>query len=260
MEGKRNQGVLHKYLTEAAEEVMTKGLRLSERLYVPEPFDETKKEEIAERRRRKLAVLQRTDADAQLKMALVLGEFKGSDVAAGGRRIWIKHMPGAPLLVDLATWKRIERVYGSLLEARDADTTYKARVMMCGLIYAKREHIYQLDTASFMLTTRQWIPIEGVHELEMISLLVEQKRSFVKPLRYDAKSASVFPNALLLDTGSTATPLHVISGFMHPRESALKLLALKTDGDPPWVWQTGETMPPLPRCGGGSGTHQNTHR
>lgn len=47
MEGKRNQGVLHKYLHEAAENVMAKGVALAERLYVPEPFSEAGKAEVA---------------------------------------------------------------------------------------------------------------------------------------------------------------------------------------------------------------------
>jgi len=38
MEGRRHQGVLHKYLTEAARGVVLKGTALDERLYVPEPF------------------------------------------------------------------------------------------------------------------------------------------------------------------------------------------------------------------------------
>ena len=58
MEGKRTQGVMHKYLLEAADGIQTKGVTLSERLYVPEQFHEEHKSEIAERRRSKLAVLQ----------------------------------------------------------------------------------------------------------------------------------------------------------------------------------------------------------
>lgn len=42
MEGRRNQGVIHKYLHEAAADVLVKGLRLCERLYVPEPFSEAR--------------------------------------------------------------------------------------------------------------------------------------------------------------------------------------------------------------------------
>lgn len=47
MEGRRNQGVLHKYLLEAAREVTVKGLTLTDRLYVPEPFSETGRSDAA---------------------------------------------------------------------------------------------------------------------------------------------------------------------------------------------------------------------
>ena len=246
MEGKRNQGVLHKYLTEAAEDVMTKGLRLSERLYVPEPFNEATKSQTAERRRSKLAVLQSAEDDTQFKMALVLGEFKGSEATALGRKVWVKHMPDAPLLINAKAWERIERVYGNLFEARDADTAHKPRVVMCALIYARREHTYQIDTASFMLTTDHWIPIEGMHELDLIYALIEHKRRFMKPLRYDAKNAALFPNALLLDVGETPMALHVLSGFMDPKERGIKEKALRSNDGAQWVWYTDKPMPALP--------------
>jgi hypothetical protein len=245
MEGRRNQGVLHKYVSEAAEEIVTKGVKLAERLYVPEPFNDEKKSEIAERRRSKLAVL-RSPGGPQINMALVLGEFKTSEAVSSGRRIWIRHMPDAPLLVDAKSWQRIERVYGSVFEARDADTTQKPRVLMCGLIYAKREHTYQVDTASLMLTSNEWIPIEGVHELELVSALIRQRRCFIKPLRYDAKSAAPFPNMLLLDAGAKPVPLHVVSDFMSAKDRATKDRVLKAEGEASWVWHTGQPMPTLP--------------
>jgi hypothetical protein len=246
MAGKRNQGVLHKYLTEAAEDVTIKGLRLSERLYVPEPFSEATKSQTAERRRSKLAVLQSPEDDTQFKMALVLCEFKGSEATAFGRKVWVKHMPDAPLFIDAKTWERIERVYGKLFEARDADTAHKPRIVMCALIYAKREHTYQIDTASFMLTTEQWIPLDGIHEIDLIHSLVEQQRRFMKPLQYDAKSAAFFPNALLLDAGETPVALHVVSGFMEPKERGIKEKALKANDGTQWVWTTDKPMPALP--------------
>ena len=43
MEGKRTQAVLHRYLLEAARGIETKGVQLSDRLYVPEPFREERK-------------------------------------------------------------------------------------------------------------------------------------------------------------------------------------------------------------------------
>ena len=111
MEGKRTQGVMHKYLLEAADGIQTKGVTLSERLYVPEQFHEEHKSEIAERRRSKLAVLQSPEDDVQFKMALVLGEYKCEEASPLGRKVWLKHMPDAPLFIDSKAWERIERAF-----------------------------------------------------------------------------------------------------------------------------------------------------
>ena len=244
MEGKRNQGVLHKYLLGAAEDVMVKGVPLSERLYVPEAFNEATKAQAAQRRRDKLAVLR--PHEGQSPLAVVIGEFKASEATALGRRVWIKHMPDAPLLVATKTWERIERVFAPLFEARDADSGYTVRLMLTALIRARREHTYEIDAASLMLTSEHWIPIEGVHELPLVHALVAQQRRFVKPLRYDAKSAATFPNALLLDAGPLPLPLHVMSDFMPSRERTEKERAAQMGGSSSWLWLSSLTMPDLP--------------
>src|SRR5438067_2431098 len=246
MEGKRTQRVMHKHLLEAAEGIQTKGVKLLERLYVPEQFHEEQKSQIAERRRRKLAVLQSSENDVQVEMALALGEYKSDQASPLGRKVWLKHMADAPLFIDAKAWERTEHLYRSLLEARDADTKTKPRVVMCALIYAKREHTYHIDAASFMLATDNWIPIEGIHEVDLIQALTEQRRRFMKPLRYDARSAASFPNVLLLDTGATPTSLHVLSPLMEPHDRAAKEKALKGQSVPAWLWHTDKPMPQLP--------------
>ena len=157
-------------------------------------------------------------------------------------------MPDAPLFIDAKTWERIERAYGNLLDARYADTKTRQRVVMCALIYAKREHTYQIDSASFMLTTENWIPIEGIHETDLIQALTDERRRFVKPLRYDARSVASFPNVLLLDTGAKPTPLHVVSASLAAGDRAAKEKALEALGNTAWVWDTGKPMPPLPEA------------
>jgi hypothetical protein len=37
--------------------------------------------------------------------------------------------------------------------------------------------------------------LEGVHELPLVQSLIEQRRRFIKPLRYDAQGAARFPGA-----------------------------------------------------------------
>jgi hypothetical protein len=244
MEGRRNQGVLHKYLQEATESIVIKGVALTERLYVPEPFGEAGKADAARRRREKLAVLR--PREGQSPLAVVIGEFKASDVTPLRHRVWIKHMPDAPLLIAAKAWERIERVFAPLFEARDADGGQKVRLMLVALIRARREHTYEIDVASLMLTSEHWIPVEGIHELPLVQALVDQQRRFVKPLRYDARNAASFPNALLLDAGDSPVPLHVVSAYLDPKEQAAKALALKSGEDTQWVWHTTESMPKLP--------------
>lgn len=246
MEGKRSQAVLHKYLMEAADSIELKGSRLSERLYVPEQFSEDRKDAIAQRRRDKFSILHTQQDDAGFRMALVIGEYKAAEHASYGTRVWIRHMPDSTLVIETKAWQRIERAYGPLFEALAADTKTKHRLLLCALVFARREHMVQIDKASVMLTTENWIPLEGLHESALLQRLTEAKRRFLKPLRYDAKSAAAFCNALLLDTGDTPTPLHVLSGFMEAKERSEKEKMLKTIAPPPWVWHTDRDMPPLP--------------
>jgi hypothetical protein len=242
MTGKRNQGVLHKYLLEAAGEMIVKGVPLAERLYVPEPFSKVSKTDIAQRRQKKLAVLQARDG--QRPLALVLGEFKACEAAASGRRLWIKHLPEVPLLLTNELWRRLERTYAAYFEARDADG-FRPRLVLTALIRAKREHTYEIDTASLMLASEHWIPVESAHELPLIHALAEAGRRFAKPLRYDAKNAGGFANALLLDVGPEAVPLHVVSPFMTDAERTAKEAAIAACGAQARVWYTDESMPPF---------------
>jgi Protein of unknown function (DUF1173) len=246
MAGKRGQGVVHRYLGEAASEIRIKGLRLTDRLYVPEPFQQATQSEAGERRRHKLAFLHEDQGEQRFGMALLIGEFKTSDATASGRRLWVKHMPDVPLLMPTKAWERVERVYGALMEARNADTANPPKIVVCALIFARREHTYQVDAASFVLFHPQWIPVEGVHELPLIDALLAQQRRFVKPLRYDAQAAAAFPNALLLDAGSEPVALHIVSEFVDPKEKAAKVRVLKEADPRTWVWHTSEAMPLLP--------------
>lgn len=245
MEGRRNQAVLHKYLLEAAQTIVVKGMPLADRLYVPESFHEAEKAANAQRRRTKLAVLH--PKDGQSPLALVIGEFKASDESPWGRRIWIKHMPDAPLLLADKTWSRLAKAYAPLLEARDADGGQKVRLMLAALIRERREYTYEIDVASLMLTSEHWVPIEGVHELPLVNALVHQQRRFIKPLRYDARHAAGFANAMLLDTGEQTVSLHIVSSYLDTKEQAAKTAALKNAEGTSWVWYTSESMPQLPQ-------------
>lgn len=250
MAGRRSQAVIRRFLLAAAQGVTLKGGTLEERLFVPEQFRSGEAEEIGERRRQRLALLLSPEADVQFKMAILIGQLNGVESTAYGRRLTVKHMPDAPLYIDNKAWERAERAYSAILQAVDADVEHKPRVLMAALIYAKREHIYQVDSLSLMLVTDQWIPLEGLYELPLVEALQRDGRSFLKPLKFDAKSSAPFPNVLLLDAGAAPMPLHVDSPFLSAKERALKEKAVAAQGAGTWLWCTGAPMPSLPPVAG----------
>ncbi len=192
-------------------------------------------------------MLMSPEADVQFKMAILIGQFVSAEQTAFGRQLTIKHMPDVPLYIENKAWERAERAYGAILDAEGADVPHKPRVLIAALIYAKREHLYQVDTLSMMLVTDQWVPLDGLHEIELIEELQRQGRSFYKPLKFDAKSAAGFPNVLLLDTPTGALPLHVVSPFLDPKDRAIKHKAIEALGQGGWVWETDKAIPELPR-------------
>lgn len=246
MDGRRSQSVICRFLTAASRGVTLKGGALEERLFVPEQFRVAEAEEIGERRRRKLAMLLSPEADVQFKMAILIGQLTGVESTAYGRRMTVKHMPDVALYIDNKAWEKAERAYKAILQAVDADVEYKPRVVMAALIYAKREHIYQVDSLTLMLVTEQWVPLDGLYELPLIEALQRQGRAFIKPLKFDAKTAAGFPNVLLLDAGASPVPLNVISPFMDAKDRAIKEKTIKIAGESGWCWHTDKDMPQLP--------------
>jgi hypothetical protein len=246
MEGRRSQSVIRRHLLAAAHGVALKGAMLEERLFVPEQFRAGEADQIAQRRRQRLSMMLSRDSEEQFKMAILIGQLNGDEATAYGRRLTVKHMPDVPLYVDDKTWTRTERAFGATLQAVDADVEHRPRVLMAALIRAKREHLYQVDSLSLMLVTEQWIPLDGLHELPLIEALRREGRSFMKPLKFDAKTSAGFPNVLLLDAGDAPVPLHVASPFLAAKERAAKERAVNTGGQGVWLWRTDEPMPALP--------------
>lgn len=120
--------------------------------------------------------------------------------------------------------------------------------MLAALIRARREHTYEIDVASLMLSSEEWIPLEGVHEVPLVRALVAQGRRFVKPLRYDARTMAGFANAILLDVGAEPLALHVLSAFMMPIEAEAKKTAIAQAGGRSWAWSSAGPMPDLPKA------------
>ena len=257
MQGKRNWYVVRKHLAAAAQDIETRSIRLAEILLIPEPFSLDDAAAIASRRRRAMAGLQSPDADAQLSLMLVMSELKEFSATDVDHRIVLRHMPDCPLFMERKAGDRFKKVFECEFEAwahqRSAEQASHAdraglRFLFCGLIYAKREGLYFVDTATLVMLSSTWIPLDHPYEQLLIDELVRQERRFLKPLRFESKQGASFPNAVLLDTGDAETPLDIVTPFMSDRDRGLKQRALAKRAARGWVWdmQTQQEPPPLP--------------
>ena len=235
MQGKRNWFVVRKHLLAVAHEIETKSARLADILLIPEPFSLEDAAAIAKRRTRAMAVLLSPGEDVQFKLMLVLSELKEFSATDVDYRIVLRHMPDCPLYMQRKAGERFKKVFEredeawahqrSAEQSGQADTS-RLRFLFCGLIYAKREGVYFVDTATLVMLSSTWIPLDHPYEQLLIDELVRHERRFLKPLRFESKQGATFPNAVLLDTGDAETPLDIVTPFMSDRDRTLKQQAL----------------------------------
>ena len=245
MQGKRSYWVLRKFLLQASEDVEAKGLRLAERVFIPESFAKDQVAEIAQRRKQALSILLSSDADLHRKMMIAIGELKELRTTTLGYEVVLKHLPDCTFFLDHKAGERTKRAFESELLAWSAD---QMKLIVACLFYAKREHLYQIEALTLMMTSAQWIPLDHAYEKDVVDKLVAEQRAFLKPLRYEAKHAGNFPNFQLLDAGERPVTLDILSPFLSDRERATKARAIAARNPQGWAWDTAQEVfiPDLP--------------
>jgi Protein of unknown function (DUF1173) len=248
MEGRRNYFVVRRHLLQAAGEVETKGVKLSERLFIPESYAPERAEEIAKRRAKELQLLRSLEAEVQYKMMIAIGEvkdFKKTNFA--GYRVVLKHLPDVGFSIDEKGWERTKKTFGHELAEWEVSQG-KVRLIMACVFFEKRENALEIDSLTLMMVDQNWVPIDSAIEREVCEKLIAAKRAFIKPLRYEAKHAGGFPNFKLVDMGDSALALDIVSAFASDKERAAKHKALEDRGKEKWIWDTAreKEMPDFP--------------
>lgn len=246
MTGKRHQGVIRKYLLEAAEKIELKGMRLSERLFVPEQFKAEDVNAIKSRREQAFAVMTMEGPSTKHRLMMLIGEIKSIEKITLGYKLLIKHMPDCPLMLDAKSGGKILKKFEPLFSLRDMHEG--VRLVAVLTIAMKGFADYRVDTMSIAMTTDTWIPIEDSFEKALADALVAARRRFIKPLRFDAPSSVTFPNFLLMDAALEPVSLNIVVPTAN--KTAQKAKHDLITGSPPgsWVWRVEESpqLPALP--------------
>ncbi len=251
MEGKRNYYVFRKHIRQAGQRIKIKGRPLTDRMYIPEAYRREDHDAIVKRSRETLAPLFMPDGEDRCNLILVLGELKDLTDAAIDVRVTLKHMPWCDFFIERNTAERFRRTcryeYETWRQSKE-ENKGDLRYIIVGTVFAKRENAIYFDTLSLMMLDASWIPLESVYEKQLLDVLQQDKRRFVKPLHYESRNPALYPNFILLDAGDVPVPLDIVSPFMPAKSRAAKR-NVAASRKPGWLWSADEGVvipPPLP--------------
>ncbi len=244
MAGKRSWFVVRKHLLQAAENKTTKRAALGALLFIPETFSVDHKDELLQRRTARLAPLS-APTDGERKLMMLVGEVKLIEPSRYGHKVVIKHLPDLPFMMAEDLHKRMLKRFGNDLALWDADeSTHLLAVATFGI---GSTGIASMEELALVLTSTNWIPVEHLHDLQLVHALTHAGRRFTKGLRYNMAGDRPLASAVLSDTVPRPVALYIVRpNATDDYKTALDALVEESDLAP-WIWRAGEQAnPPLP--------------
>lgn len=248
MAGKRKYGTFYKYLLSAASGKKAQAGRLSDLIYIPEPFDSLREEEIKSRRILKMAQLANSNNSGATKLGLIVAELYEVRHAQFGHQAVFKGALDYPFRVNEDLFKRIIKHFDVQLGIWDQNIQ-STRLVVIGTFKIDPSGIPLLNECAFMNVTMNWIPFETMFELALIERLTNENRIFWKALRFNLPTGAPMANLVLTDTGERPTALCILPPGATNDDQAELLKGLNTEqlDMSVWVWRSGEEkMPTLP--------------
>ncbi|WP_233890194.1 DUF1173 domain-containing protein [Paraburkholderia flagellata] len=244
MAGKRTWYVVRSRLIAAAERSVTKGAPLSTQLYVPEPFVSDQAAQLRQRRITHMAGLASTQKARKLMIAI--GEIKEIGVARYGFKIVAKHLPDFPLMMEEAIYRRFRSRFANELEVWNSmESSHLLFIATFGL---GATGIASIESIAVMLVNANWLPFEHTYDAMLLDALIQQRRRFVKGMRYNLPENKPLACAVLSDV-----PLHPSGVALYIRKPGLEpheveeLGALSEQSEiPSWIWDASAELPRLP--------------
>lgn len=231
--GKRSWATVRRHLLQAAENKVSRGEALRERLYVPEVFSVERRDDINSRR---IAQWNRScpQRGPARDLILLIAEVKEVVRARYGFKAIIKHVPDQAFALDAVLYRRMAKHFeGGLTLWGASDAVH---MVLAATFDINDAGVPTLEELSLMPTSKEWIPVEDGFELSLVDALVVGCRRFTKALRYNVPADTGTASVVLLDTTDGPRPLYI----RHPRTVPSNL------AQDPGVWLWEPNLTPLP--------------
>lgn len=239
MAGKRNWYVVRRQLLQAAHGCKARGDGLGNVLFVPETFRLDDRNAIAGRRQGELQ-LARASQDA---IMILVGEVKSIEPARLGEKILVRHLPDWPFLMDEDMARRFHKRFAVEEELWRSDD-HEGHLVIAGSFSIGRSGLPQLIEITVMPVTREWLPYEGLDDRALVTKAVEERRRFVKGMRFNLGTDTPIASLALTDTGAQASAIHLARALPDPAYDEALALLMQSPGVDHETWRLGDPLPP----------------
>ena len=246
---RRDWTMARRHLIRASKEIAIDGVNLASRLYLPQTFTPARREEInLEWSAFTAPLLDRPRGSAETASAFVLGVV--AEVNKDSRGFWIRlqHHREA-FFVSSLMWMNLSRLSRRGWSEISNGTVPKGRVVTLLRVEAMSNLHFAAADCVLMRVSEKYIPANLDFEDLVIRMLLDEQRSFYRPLSY-AQSHGVQPNFVVTDTVVKDCDLYVTgSGFPQhrlPGYTNERMRDSTSRGRVSWHWAKSNAMPALP--------------
>lgn len=242
--GKRSWYYVRKMLLQAADNKFINGNPLSDILFIPETFFLDKKNEIRSHRDKNIsqAVYRGTGKKV---MMIVVGELKEITPDAFGYKIVLKHLPDFKFKITDDLHSRIFKKFSNELELWQ-ELEDQAHLFLIGTFFVDLRGYATMESCCLQIADENWLIFESGSDKYLMNNLNNNKRAYIKSLRYNLNVHTPFSTILLTDT-EKPTALYT----RKEKDSDLLLerqdLLIKKSSYPHWIWNIEDELPQLPK-------------
>lgn len=240
MSGKRWYSTMQRELLKASAKHFTKKEALGDLLFIPESFNEQRKQEQHSQMLQSLSRFSAPDKQSH-KLGLFIGEVFSIRPGNFGHWLKLKSALDFPFSMNEDIHKRMLKHFILPLSMWEEPL----KLIAIGSFSVNSANVPSVVELALMLTTENYIPVESVYERDLIDALTQQHRSFEKCLRLNLPVSATLASAVTLDTEKQCALFIVTPSANENAEARINEMVEK-DGLVPWLWHVAHAMPALP--------------
>ena len=177
-------------------------------------------------------------------LMILIGIVKEISEARYDYKMVVKHCPDFHFFMNKDLHKRIYKRFQEDLELWGMNES--SQLITISTFTRGNSGIANLEEVSLMVVNEQWIPYENIYEYQLISEMLNEKRPFIKGLRYNLDRKKPLSSLVDLNTLPEPTAMYIIPPAQsHTYRESVDNLIQQSDylG---WIWEAEMAMPDLP--------------